>query len=184
LACLAEGLGIRATARVFEVAPNTVLSWLVEAAGQLTAFADSFLCDVHVRQLHLDEWYAVLRGVTTGKLSEEQAIKRLERSRPWVWTAIDPPSKLLVAMDVGARTLEMAQRMVHQVARRVAPTCVPLCLSEGFTGYLPPPSWVIVASGGSLSVAKRKARGPSRVGCRCPGSSLRRSSSSTGVDAW
>src|SRR5215467_2073536 len=32
LACLAEGLGIRATARVFEVEPNTVLHWLVEAA--------------------------------------------------------------------------------------------------------------------------------------------------------
>jgi transposase-like protein len=31
LACLAEGLGIRATARVFAVAPNTVLDWLVEA---------------------------------------------------------------------------------------------------------------------------------------------------------
>ena len=28
LACLAEGLGIRATARVFEVAPHTVLQWL------------------------------------------------------------------------------------------------------------------------------------------------------------
>jgi hypothetical protein len=26
LACLAEGLGLRATARVFEVAPNTVLA--------------------------------------------------------------------------------------------------------------------------------------------------------------
>jgi hypothetical protein len=26
LACLAEGLGIRATARVFEVAPHTVLA--------------------------------------------------------------------------------------------------------------------------------------------------------------
>ena len=35
LACLAEGLGIRATARVFEVAPNTVLRWLVEAAEHL-----------------------------------------------------------------------------------------------------------------------------------------------------
>ena len=35
LACLAEGLGIRATARVFEVAPNTVLHWLAEAAEQL-----------------------------------------------------------------------------------------------------------------------------------------------------
>ena len=33
LACLAEGLGIRATARVFEVDPNTVLHWLVDSGG-------------------------------------------------------------------------------------------------------------------------------------------------------
>jgi transposase-like protein len=48
LACLAEGLGIRATARVFEVEPHTVLQWLGEAAEQLRAFSASFLCDVHV----------------------------------------------------------------------------------------------------------------------------------------
>ena len=42
LACLAEGLGIRATARVFEVDPNTVLQWLVEAAEQLQAFTALF----------------------------------------------------------------------------------------------------------------------------------------------
>ena len=50
-ACLAECLGMRATARVFEVEPHTVLQWLVEAAEQLQAFSASFLCDVHVRQL-------------------------------------------------------------------------------------------------------------------------------------
>jgi hypothetical protein len=33
IAALAEGLGIRAVARVFEVDPNTVLGWLVEAAN-------------------------------------------------------------------------------------------------------------------------------------------------------
>jgi hypothetical protein len=55
LAYLAEGLGIRATARVFEVDPNTVLYWLVEAAEQLRAFSRYFLCDVHVHQLQLDE---------------------------------------------------------------------------------------------------------------------------------
>jgi transposase-like protein len=60
LACLAEGLGIRATARVFEVAPHTVLHWLVEAAEQLQAFSSYFLCEVHVQQLQLDELYAVL----------------------------------------------------------------------------------------------------------------------------
>ena len=49
MVCLAEGLGIRGTARVFEVDPNTVLQWLVEAAEQLRAFSHSFLCESHVR---------------------------------------------------------------------------------------------------------------------------------------
>src|SRR6266568_5485945 len=62
LACLAEGLGIRATARVFEVAPHTVLHWLIEAAEHLRAFSRYFLCDVHLEQLQLDELYAVLRA--------------------------------------------------------------------------------------------------------------------------
>jgi len=117
LACLAEGLGIRATARVFEVDPNTVLQWLVEAAEQLTAFSASFLCDVHVTQLQLDALSAVLRGVKDGALSEQEAIKHLERSPHWVWTAIDPESKLLLALDVGPRTLAMAQCVVHQVVQ-------------------------------------------------------------------
>jgi hypothetical protein len=108
LTCLAEGLGIRATARVFEVDPNTVLQWLVEAAEQLQAFSAFFLCDVHVRQLQLDELYAVLRGVRDGEISAENALKRLERSRHWVWTVIDPESTLLLVTEVGPRTLEMA----------------------------------------------------------------------------
>src|SRR5438128_9910477 len=121
LACLAEGLGIRATARVFEVDPNTVLQWLVAAAEQLQAFSAYFLCNVHVKQLQLDELYAVLREVKDGALSKDEAIERLERSPYWVWTAMDPESKLLLVMDVGTRTLEMAQRVVHQVVRALAP---------------------------------------------------------------
>ncbi len=80
LACLAEGLGIRATARVFEVAPNTVLLWLVEAAEQLHAFSAYALCDLHLEQLQLDELYAVLREFKTGEISAEEATRRLERS--------------------------------------------------------------------------------------------------------
>src|SRR5438876_1486148 len=74
LACLAEGLGIRATARVFEVDPNTVLHWLVEAAEQLRTFSCYFLCEVHVRQLQLDELYAVLSAVKDGEMREAEAI--------------------------------------------------------------------------------------------------------------
>jgi hypothetical protein len=136
LACLAEGLGIRATARVFEVAPNTVLAWLVEAAEQLRAFSAYFLCKVHVNQLQLDELYAVLREVKAGEISEDEAITRLERSPYWVWTAMDPESKLLVVIAVGTRTLEMAQRVVHQVVQVLAPGCVPLFLTDGFREYM------------------------------------------------
>ena len=70
LACLAEGLGIRAPARVFEVDPNTVLQWLVEAAEQLQAFSRYVLHDVRVRQVQLDELFALLSAVKDGEVSE------------------------------------------------------------------------------------------------------------------
>jgi len=61
----------------------TVLQWLVEAAGQLTAFTRDFLCDVYVNQLQLDELYAVLRNVNDGEFSEDDASngRRADRSR-------------------------------------------------------------------------------------------------------
>jgi transposase-like protein len=117
---------------VFEIDPNTVLQWLVEAAEQLKAFSRYFLCDVHVKQWQLDELYAVLRGVKDGELSEHEAIKHLERSSHWVWTAIDPERKLLLALNVGPRTLAMAQCVVHQVVQVLAPDCIPLFLTDGF----------------------------------------------------
>src|SRR3989441_12345823 len=132
LACLAEGLGIRATARVFEVDPHTVLQWLVEAAEHLRAFCAYFLCDLHVTQIQLDELYAVLSAVKAGEISEAKAIKRLSRSPHWVWVAMDPVTKLLLTIDVGDRTLAMAQGFVHQVVQMLAPGCVPLFLTDGF----------------------------------------------------
>ena len=136
IACLAEGLGIRGTARVFEVDPNTVLQWLVEAAEQLRAFSQHILHDVRVRQVQLDELFALLSAVKDGAVSEAEAIERLERSPQWVWVAMDPESKLVLAIDVGARTLAMAQRVVHHVAQVLAPDCAPLFLTDGFKEYL------------------------------------------------
>jgi hypothetical protein len=157
LACLAEGLGIRATARVFEVAPNTVLQWLAEAAEQLRAFSASFLCHIHLEQLQLDELYAVLRDRKAGAISDEEAIKRLERSPYWVWTAMDPQSKLLVVVDVGSRTLAMAQRVVHQVTEVLAPGCVPLFLTDGLKDYA---TALLTHFGQWMHPERRQERGP------------------------
>ena len=60
-----------------------------------------------------------------------EAIERRSRSPHWVWTAIDPESKLRLSVQVGERTLAMAQVMLHQIAQLLAPGCVPLFLSDG-----------------------------------------------------
>jgi hypothetical protein len=157
LACLAEGLGIRATARVFGVDANTVLHWLVEAAEQLWAFSAYFLCDLHVEQLQLDELYAVLRDRKAGTINDDEAMAHLERSPYWVWTAMDPNSKLLLVIDVGTHTLEMAQRVVHQVAKVLAPGGVPLCLTDGLKEYA---TAILAHFGHWMHPARRQDKGP------------------------
>jgi IS1 family transposase/transposase-like protein len=157
VSALAEGLGIRAVARVFEVDPNTVLQWLVETADHLTAFSQCFLHDVRVTQMQLDELSALLRAVKDGEVSEAEALTRLARSPHWVWVAMDPVTKLLLAIAVGDRTLAMAQGGVHQVVQVLASGCVPLFLTDGFREYT---TALLAHFGQWVQLPRRQATGP------------------------
>ncbi len=157
IAALAEGLGIRAVARVFETDPNTILTWLVEAAEHLEAFSRYFLQDVYVEQVQMDELFALLSAVKEGEVTEAEAIKRLSRSPHWVWVAMDPVCKLILAVDVGDRTQAMAQRLVHQVTQVLAVECVPLFLTDGFREYL---TALVTHYGKWIQPKRRQAKGP------------------------
>jgi len=157
LACLAEGLGIRGTARVFEIDPNTVLGWLVESAEQLHAFSAYFLHELPLNQVQLDELYAVLSAVREGDVSAAEAIERLSRSPHWVWTAIDPETKVLLSVQVGDRTLAMAQAMLHHIAQLLAPGGVPLFLSDGYPHDL---TAIVTHFGHWVQPPRRQAHGP------------------------
>jgi len=154
---LAEGLGMRAVARVFEVDPTTVLAWLVEVAEHAAAFSQYVLHDLRVTQVQLDELFALLRAVKAGEVSETEAVERLSRSPHWVWAAIDPVTKLLLAVAVGARTQTMAQRLVHQVVQVLAPGCVPLFLTDGFKEYA---TALLAHFGQWVQLPRRQAPGP------------------------
>jgi transposase-like protein len=117
VSALAEGLGLRAAARVFAVDPNTVLTWLREAADQLAVFSCSFLRDVKVNHVQLDELFVVLGAGETGQGSDIETSVPCSRAPHWVWVAIDPVNKLLLALDVGERTLERAQRLVQVLSQ-------------------------------------------------------------------
>src|SRR5262249_50461937 len=157
IACLAEGLGIRGTARVFEVDPNTVLQWLVEAADHLRAFSRHVLHDGGVGPVQLAEIFALLIPVKDGAVSAAEAIERLERSPAWVWVAMDPESKLLLAIDVGERTLALAQRVIHHVVQALAPDYAPLFLTDGFRAYL---TALLTHYGHWVQLPRRQDKGP------------------------
>src|SRR5262245_24120651 len=70
---------------------------------------------------------------------------------------MDPNSKLLLVIDVGTRTLEMAQRVVHQVVQRLAPGCVPLCLTDGLKDY---GTALLAHFGQWIQAARRRDKGP------------------------
>jgi hypothetical protein len=157
IACLAEGLGIRGTARVFEVDPNTVLQWLVEAADHLTVFSQYFLHDVRVTPVQLDDLLAVLRAVKAGEVRAGAAIQRLSRAPHGVWAAIDPVSKLVLTIDVGDRTLARTQRVVHPVVQVLAPGGVPRFLTAGVNAYR---TALLAHFGHGVQLPRRQAAGP------------------------
>jgi IS1 family transposase len=99
----------------------------------------------------------VLSAVKDGEITEAKAIKRLSRSPQWVWVAMDPESKLVLALDVGDRTLALAQRVVHQVAQVLAPDCAPLFLSDGFREYM---TALLTHYGQWVQPPRRQAQGP------------------------
>jgi hypothetical protein len=116
--------------------PTPVLQWFVEAADQLQACSRYVLHDLQVTQVQLDELFALLSAVKASEVSDAVALQRLLRSPHGVWAAIDPGTKLLLTIDVGERTLAMAQRLMHQVAQVLAPDCAPLLLTDGLKAYM------------------------------------------------
>lgn len=135
IAALAEGLGIRATGRVFGVEANTILSWLAEAADHAETVSCCLLHDLEVEQVQLDELFALIGEHRAGQIDEQDIVKRLARRPRWVWAAIDPVSKLWIHVAIGDRCLAMAQQLVHHVVRRLAPDCQPLFLSDSLRDY-------------------------------------------------
>jgi hypothetical protein len=64
---------------------------------------------------------------------------------------------LLLVVDIGDRTLAMAQRVVHHVTQVLAPDCAPLFLTDGFREYL---TALLTHYGQWVQPERRQAKGP------------------------
>ena len=135
IASLCEGVGIGPVARIYEVDVNTVFGWLGEGSGHVQAVSRYMLHELHVTQVQLDELYVLLGGKKEKSEAEERTSRREKRRHCWLWGAIDAESKLLMAVEIGDRSLETAQRVVHTVVSVLAAGVVPLFVSDQLAAY-------------------------------------------------
>lgn len=130
LKALAEGLDIRATARVFDLDPNTVERWLSQAAAHMETVSAYLIHDLELTQVQVDELWALL-----GRRDHHEAGAGKQRGKRWVWAGMDPVSKLMLGYVVGDRSQVCAQLLIHMIAALLVPGCVPLFISDGWSAY-------------------------------------------------
>lgn len=131
---LAEGLGVRAVARIHGVKPDVVLEWLKKAGQHCQALSECMMRDLNVTQVQLDElWTFVYK--------KERMLKEWEKLHSewgdtWVWVAFDPVHKLVIAVLVGERSEEEAIGFLARLRGRLADACQPLFTSDSLPHYV------------------------------------------------
>jgi len=160
LKALAEGLDIRATARVFDLKPNTVESWLRQAAEHMEVASHYLLHDLELSQVQVDELWALL-----GRQDNNEGGQGKKRGKRWVWAGIDPVSKLMLGHVVGDRSGACAQLLIHMIVALLAPGCVPLFISDQWSAY---GVALLTHFGHWVEMPRRHQRGPAPQPCWSP----------------
>ena len=118
LGMMADGVSLRAIARLTGVSKNT-LAKLVEDAGEaFSDYQDRVFRDLPCKRIQVDEiWsfvYAKAKNVETAKGAPAEA------GDIWTWTAIDADTKLIPSFYVGKRDSEAARHFIGDLAGRLA----------------------------------------------------------------
>ncbi len=120
LTALAEGLDVAAAERVFRHRQATITTWVTRAGAHSALLHDRVFHNLHLPHLQLDEVRTRLR-------------RRVHIL--WLWVAVDPITKLIPALHLGARTQASAHVVVHTLRQWLAPDCVPVFTSDGLNLY-------------------------------------------------
>ncbi len=118
IAALVEGNSVRATARLCNVAFNTVLKLVPEIGAACAEYQSCTLRNLNCKLIQCDEiWsfcYAKAKNVPSDKKGE------FGFGDVWTWVAIDAESKLVVSWCVGNRGLSTAQAFMKDLAGRLS----------------------------------------------------------------
>lgn len=121
LACLCDGVSMRATVRITGVAKQTVTNLLRDVGAACQRMQEETLVNLPCRRLQMDEIWAFV-GCKDKQVPNVKASTRASADHlgdVWTWTALDPDTKLMAGWLVGERTPEDAHAFVRLVAGRL-----------------------------------------------------------------
>jgi len=131
VAALVEGNGLRATARMTDVARMTVEKLLRDLGAACVGYHDAHVRGLKAQRVQCDEIWSFV-GAKEKNATPEQ--KAQGWGDVWTWTAIDPDSKLMISWLIGDRSQATATTFMRDVAARLA-NRVQLT-TDGFVSYL------------------------------------------------
>jgi len=118
ISALVEGNSLRATARMCDVAFNTVLKFLPEIGSACAEYQDRALRNLKLKRIQCDEcWtfcYAKEKNVPADKKGQ------FGFGDIWTWIAIDADTKLVPSFMIGNRDAKSARLFIDDLASRLA----------------------------------------------------------------
>jgi hypothetical protein len=125
---------------VFGHRQATITTWLTHPGAHSATLHDRFFQQLTLPHLQLDELRTRLR-------SRVYAL--------WLWVMVDPLTKIIPVLHLGARPQDAALALVHELHGRLAAECLPILRSDGLKLYF----YALTAHFGQwVTSAMRRAR--------------------------
>jgi IS1 family transposase len=118
ITALVEGNSLRATARMCDVAFNTVLKLVPQIGAACAEYQDRVLRNLPCRLIQADEIWSFCYAKQKNVPSDKQG--QFGYGDVWTWTAMDAETKLVPSWCVGARDAATAYTFMHDLASRLA----------------------------------------------------------------
>ncbi len=131
LACISEGMGMRATSRLCDVSITTVMKLFVELGEACQAYQDKALRGLKCARIEADEIWSFI-GAKEKNVSE--TARRNQWGNVWTWVATCADSRLAIHWHVGERDGMEAYRFLEELRSRLAVR--PQITTDGHSAYL------------------------------------------------
>ena len=118
LACLCEGMSVRATCRLMDCSKDAALKLVVDAGTACAAYHDQHVRGIASKRVQVDEIWSFVHAKAKNVPQEKRG--QFGFGDVWTWTAIDADSKLMIAWHVGRRDAGAAHIFMNDVAARLA----------------------------------------------------------------